>query len=57
MKKSDLPQKTCAVCGRPFTWRKKWQKVWDEVRYCSAKCRSQRTSAKVADRSRGSGGV
>lgn len=22
----------CATCGLPFTWRKKWEKVWDEVR-------------------------
>ena len=41
-KKSNLPEKTCVVCGRPFSWRKKWQKVWDEVRYCSVKCRKSR---------------
>lgn len=41
-KKSDLPQKTCLQCGLPFTWRKKWQKVWDEVKYCSDRCRSER---------------
>lgn len=38
-RKADLPQKVCVVCGRPFAWRKKWEKVWDEVRYCSARCR------------------
>ncbi|MEM8694060.1 MAG: DUF2256 domain-containing protein [Pseudomonadota bacterium] len=38
-RKSDLPQKTCPVCQRPFTWRKKWSKVWDEVKYCSERCR------------------
>ncbi|MFN3275337.1 MAG: DUF2256 domain-containing protein [Paracoccus sp. (in: a-proteobacteria)] len=38
-RKSDLPQKICAVCGRPFAWRKKWASVWDEVRYCSDRCR------------------
>jgi hypothetical protein len=38
-KKADLPQKTCATCGRPFAWRKKWEKVWDEVKYCSDRCR------------------
>lgn len=38
-KKSDLPQKTCATCGRPFAWRKKWARVWDEVRHCSDRCR------------------
>ena len=30
------PTKTCAQCGRPFQWRKKWKAVWDEVRYCRA---------------------
>ena len=38
--KSDLPTKTCAACGRPFTWRKKWAKDWDQVRYCSDACRT-----------------
>jgi len=37
--KNNLPQKVCTVCMRPFTWRKKWEKVWDEVKYCSDKCR------------------
>ena len=41
-KKSDLPEKTCITCGRPFTWRKKWEKVWSEVRYCSDRCRGAR---------------
>ena len=41
-KKSDLPEKTCVTCGRPFTWRKKWEKVWAEVRYCSDRCRNAR---------------
>jgi len=30
-KKADLPSKPCVVCGRPFVWRKKWEKVWSEV--------------------------
>lgn len=42
IKKSDLPQKTCVVCGRPFTWRKKWEKVWEEVKYCSDRCKRSR---------------
>jgi hypothetical protein len=42
-KKRDLPQKTCVTCGRAFTWRKKWEKVWDEVRYCSRRCRGARS--------------
>ncbi|MGA0532078.1 DUF2256 domain-containing protein [Hansschlegelia sp. KR7-227] len=37
--KADLPTKACAVCGRPFAWRKAWRKDWAEVRYCSDRCR------------------
>ncbi|BDA86777.1 DUF2256 domain-containing protein [Aureimonas sp. SA4125] len=40
--KADLPEKICATCHRPFSWRKKWAKVWDEVRYCSDACRRNR---------------
>lgn len=42
MKKGDLPQKICATCGRPFTWRKKWKTVWDEVKYCSERCKGSK---------------
>ncbi len=38
-KKADLPIKVCAHCNRPFTWRRKWAAVWEEVRYCSDACR------------------
>jgi len=44
-KKSELPTKDCVVCGRPFTWRKKWEKVWAEVKYCSDACRMRKGSA------------
>jgi len=40
--KANLPQKTCQSCGRPFTWRKKWARDWDQVRFCSDACRAQR---------------
>lgn len=39
-KKPNLPEKPCIQCGRPFAWRKKWERVWDEVRYCSDRCRA-----------------
>ncbi|MEO3407539.1 DUF2256 domain-containing protein [Mucilaginibacter sp. CAU 1740] len=42
VKKTDLPQKSCAACGRAFSWRKKWEKDWNEVKYCSDKCRQQK---------------
>jgi hypothetical protein len=45
VRKEHLPSKICAACGRPFTWRKKWEKVWDEVRYCSDRCRRLRGEA------------
>ncbi|AAZ18267.1 conserved hypothetical protein [Psychrobacter arcticus 273-4] len=38
-KKVNLPQKICPVCQRPFSWRKKWEKDWEQVIYCSEKCR------------------
>jgi hypothetical protein len=38
-KKADLPTKPCTTCGRPFAWRKKWAKVWEQVKYCSDRCR------------------
>ncbi|MGB1397574.1 MAG: DUF2256 domain-containing protein [Planctomycetota bacterium] len=41
-KKSDLEQKICPICEKPFSWRKKWEKNWPEVRYCSERCRNQR---------------
>lgn len=42
VKKADLPEKVCAACGRPFVWRKKWVRDWDQVRYCSERCRAER---------------
>jgi hypothetical protein len=38
-KKGDLPTKECVHCKRPFAWRKKWKTVWDEVRFCSQRCK------------------
>lgn len=42
---SNLPSKRCPVCDRPFQWRKKWATCWDEVKYCSDRCRRRRSSA------------
>jgi len=38
MKKTNLHKKTCPVCNKPFTWRKKWRLNWDRVKYCSKRC-------------------
>ncbi|MFM8233443.1 MAG: DUF2256 domain-containing protein [Candidatus Methylopumilus sp.] len=39
IKKAQLATKICVVCQKPFAWRKKWQLVWDEVKFCSERCR------------------
>ncbi|MDF1763048.1 MAG: DUF2256 domain-containing protein [Oleibacter sp.] len=39
IKKTDLPEKICAQCRRPFSWRKKWERCWQEVRFCSDRCK------------------
>jgi hypothetical protein len=31
--------KVCVSCGRTIEWRKKWERDWDQVRYCSDACR------------------
>lgn len=36
--------KDCAACGRTITWRKKWASNWDEVRYCSERCRRHKVN-------------
>jgi len=41
----NLPSKTCPRCGRPFTWRKKWQRDWANVIYCSDRCRRRQPLA------------
>ena len=34
--------KPCGACGRTITWRKKWERDWESVKYCSAACRRQK---------------
>lgn len=36
------PDRTCEVCGRRIEWRRKWARDWNEVKYCSARCRGRR---------------
>ncbi|MEL6222914.1 MAG: DUF2256 domain-containing protein [Cyanobacteria bacterium J06627_8] len=47
--KADLPTKICPVCQRPFAWRKKWKDCWDDVKYCSERCRRRRSQASSDD--------
>jgi hypothetical protein len=39
VKKQHLPEKLCVACGRPFAWRKKWERDWQHVKFCSDACR------------------
>ncbi len=41
---ANLPTKPCVACGRVITWRKKWERDWESVRYCSDACRRSRGS-------------
>ena len=31
--------KICQACERPMVWRKAWERCWDEVKFCSDKCK------------------
>lgn len=33
--------KWCARCGREIKWRKKWERNWDAVKWCSTACRQR----------------
>ncbi|KAG8458292.1 hypothetical protein KFE25_005139 [Diacronema lutheri] len=50
MSKANLPSKVCVVCNRPFTWRKKWERCWDEVSTCSKRCNGERRALNRHDR-------
>jgi hypothetical protein len=47
--KQNLPSKLCTVCQRPFTWRKKWERCWEEVKFCSKRCRGEKKDASKKD--------
>ena len=46
MKKQHLPTKVCPVCNREFSWRKKWERDWENVIYCSKRCASAKNKTK-----------
>ncbi|WP_144873867.1 DUF2256 and DUF3253 domain-containing protein [Microbacterium sp. 1.5R] len=45
--------KVCASCGREMRWRAAWADVWDEVKYCSAACRSRKITPQDRELERG----
>lgn len=42
-------EKLCKTCGRAFAWRKKWEKDWDVVKYCSDACRGNKPGDRDAE--------
>jgi hypothetical protein len=38
--KNGFPPKICLHCNLPFEWRKKWARDWENVKYCSEKCKA-----------------
>lgn len=53
--KANLPSKLCAICIRPFTWRKKWEATWDVRETCSKRCLGE-ARLRRRDDSGGAGG-
>ncbi|MBL7773329.1 MAG: DUF2256 domain-containing protein [Chitinophagaceae bacterium] len=37
-----LPTKVCMGCKREFTWRKSLKMTWEEVKFCSDRCRKKK---------------
>ncbi|MEJ2531061.1 MAG: DUF2256 domain-containing protein [Halioglobus sp.] len=40
--RTPRPEKTCPACGRPFQWRARWRRQWEQVVYCSRRCAGRR---------------
>ncbi len=41
MKKSELAIKYCKFCLKSFNWRKKWKRDWDNIIFCSKRCKRE----------------
>jgi hypothetical protein len=57
VKKENLPSKICVTCHRPFTWRKKWERSWEEITTCSKSCNAKRRAGNRGGGGGGSGGA
>jgi hypothetical protein len=38
--KNGFAPKVCQRCNLEFEWRKKWARDWENVKYCSEKCKA-----------------
>lgn len=34
-------ERICTVCGRSISWRRKWARDWESIKYCSDACRKR----------------
>ncbi|MEI6344624.1 MAG: DUF2256 domain-containing protein [Verrucomicrobiota bacterium] len=50
VKKTDLPEKICLQCHRPFSWRKKWERDWGSITCCSEACKGELKRTRHAPR-------
>ncbi|HBG96622.1 MAG TPA: hypothetical protein DDY14_15160 [Chromatiaceae bacterium] len=41
-------ERICAVCGRGISWRRKWARDWENIKYCSDACRKRGLSHRDA---------
>jgi hypothetical protein len=42
-RKNGFDPKICIACGKPMEWRKKWEKNWENVKYCSKSCYNKKS--------------
>ena len=40
-------ERICKTCKKSFSWRKKWQRDWENVLYCSERCRKNKLNLGV----------
>ena len=41
---AERAEKMCVRCGRTMQWRAKWERNWEQVKYCSDACRRTRAT-------------
>ena len=49
MKDKLIDTKICSSCGRTIEYRKKWEKNWSEIKYCSDECRRNKNKFDFRD--------
>ncbi|MDG2061606.1 MAG: DUF2256 domain-containing protein [SAR86 cluster bacterium] len=42
-----LPTKTCQNCLKSFSWRKKWKRDWESIKFCSLRCKKSNNKERI----------